>query len=57
MTYVCIQFACNTVNNCLQIGYCAVSEVKVETLLFMVEIQQWRDSFTHSERTTPRTAL
>ena len=50
------ELVCNMVKKCLQIGYRAVSEVKVETL-FLLEIQQWIDKFPPSERTTSRTAL
>ena len=50
------ELVCNMVKKCLQIGYCAVSEVKVETL-FLLEIQQWSDNFPPSERTTSITAL
>ena len=50
------QLACNLVKKYLQIGYCPVSEVKVETL-FLLEIQQLSDNFFSSERTTSITAL
>ena len=50
------QLACNMVKKCLQIGYCAVSEVKMETL-FLLEIQQWSDNFPPSERSTSRTGF
>ena len=39
------QLACNMVKKCLQIGYCVVSEVKVETV-FLLEIQQRSDKLT-----------
>ena len=52
---VFFQLVCNTMKNCLQIGYCPVSEVKVETL-FLLEIQKWSDNFP-PEITTSRTAL
>ena len=53
---VFFQLACNMVKKSLQIGYCAILEVKVETLV-LLEIQQWSDNFPPSERTTSITAL
>ena len=37
-------------------GYCAASEVKLETS-FLLEIQKWIDNFTPFERTTSKTGL